>query len=57
MQGLRRSQRALMGCSDRLDASVGAGGKDEMNECQGRGEGGTHNQTQRGTPVDHRFKL
>lgn len=57
MQGLRRSQRALMGCLDRLDASVGAGGKDEMNECQGRGEGGTHNQTQRGTPVDHRFKL
>lgn len=29
MQGLRRSQRELMGCLDRLDASVGAGGKDE----------------------------
>lgn len=57
MQGLRRSQRALMGCSDRLEASVGAGGKDERNECQEHGEGGVHNQTQRGTPVDHRFKL
>ena len=29
MQGLRGSQRALMGCFDRLEASVGAGGKDE----------------------------
>ena len=29
MQGLRRSQRALMGCLDRLDASVVAGDKDE----------------------------
>lgn len=29
MQGLRRSQRELMGCLDRLEASVGAGGKDE----------------------------
>ena len=57
MQGLRRSQRALMGCLDSLEASVGAGGKDERNECQEHGEGGVHNQTQRGTPVDHRFKL
>ena len=57
MQGLRGSQRALMGCLDRLEASVGAGGKDERNECQGHGEGGVHNQTQRDTPVDHRFKL
>ena len=46
-----------MGCLDRLEASVGAGGKDERNECQGHGEGGVHNQTQGGTPVDHRFKL
>lgn len=29
MQGLRRSQRALMGCLDRLEASVVAGDKDE----------------------------
>lgn len=29
MQGLRRSQRALMVCLDRLDASVGSGDKDE----------------------------
>ena len=29
MQGLRRSQRALMGCLDRLEASVGEGDKDE----------------------------
>lgn len=46
-----------MGCLGRLEASVGAGGKDERNECQEHGEGGTRNQTQRGTPVDHRFKL
>ena len=57
MQGLRRSQRELMGCLGRLEASVRAGGKDERNECQEHGEGGTRNQTQRGTPVDHRFKL
>ena len=29
MQGLRRLQRALMGCLDRLEDSAGAGCKDE----------------------------
>ena len=46
-----------MGCLDRLEASVVAGDKDERNECQEHGEGCVHNQTQRSTPVDHRFKL
>ena len=61
MQGLRRSQRALMGCLDKVMMGVRVRRQrrevSERNECQGHGEGGTHNQTQRDTPVDHRFKL
>lgn len=39
-----------MSCLDRLEASVGAGGKDERNECQEHGEGGTHTTKPKGAP-------
>ena len=61
MQGLRRSQRELMGCLDRLEASVGAGGKDER---LARGTSAKDMEKEAYTtkpkgapPVDHRFKL